>query len=269
MKKFLIPALIFLVIVGVLAFGLWSRGKKETTQNNVKQPVVREVPLEQRPFISLTPDTRAESMVLYLSNLSGISSFDYALKYSSNGVQRGVIGSGVTLESGKKEYDKKLSLGSESKGVYTYDKNVESGEFDLTLRSGEDDSLEFSANFHLQKGDVVSPLTAKDGKFRFEISSKGLVGQPYVVTMMTVGLPAPITDKKIESNPYGVFASNNGVRMGKVVFSTMGLSSSSYSIGIFDVLNSKWNFVPGNIDSSNKTVSVEASSSGSFILVSD
>jgi hypothetical protein len=122
--------LLFVLIVGVLIF----KSVKGKTQTNDDDTVVAEIPVDQRPFVSLTPTSDGHYLNFVVKDLKvkGAVSMDYLLVYStSNGGQQGVPGT-IQLNG---DVDKKLLLGSESSGKFRYDTGVTGGTMTLRFRN--------------------------------------------------------------------------------------------------------------------------------------
>lgn len=209
-----------LLIIGVVLFllGFWFfflKDKKTVTPVAPAVPTetpVVEIPLEQRPYVTLTPRTDGKEFTLEISRIQGIKTVEYELTYMTEGLSQGVIGS-VEVEN-KEMISQKLLLGSCSRNVCRYHEGVEKGTLTLRLRQAGGTS-KFSSDFHLLRGG--QDLSSIDGQFIF--SGKTSAGSYYLV-MSTIGLPSPITGQ-VTSGPYGIFTSGLGkVSGGKVTFTS-------------------------------------------------
>lgn len=205
----------FLPIFGIVALGLalivggvwfFTRSKKEVAPGGGKRPgvqeqVVKELPIEKRPFVSLTPRADGHEFHLIISNIpSGTESVEYELVYKvASGVTQGVPGT-VKL-SGKSSIERDLLLGTCSSGKCRYDEGVENGTFTLRLRDSDGKLItKLETDFHLQQDG--KGLISSDGKF--VISSSGLGKGAFYLTMNTFGLPGKAPGKVV-SGPYGAF----------------------------------------------------------------
>lgn len=161
MKKYLPVILIgvgLLVLVG--AFLAVKNNKSNSTV--VDEETVKEIPVSERPFVSLTPSSDGYYLKLSISQVKvkNAASLDYELLYSlADGRTQGVPGT-VKLTGG--DIIKDLLLGSESNGKFRYDEGVEGGT--LTIR------------FRDTKGKLLGKLSTK---FTFSGSQK----QGFSVTM--------------------------------------------------------------------------------------
>ena len=217
MKKNLTIVLIVIAVL-LIAIGaiLMMRGKKttETFNNNQQnQQTTLETPLEDRPYVSLTPRADGKEFTLDITRIKNTQTIEYELVYDSQGLSRGVIGS-VDLK-GEDKVQRKLLLGSCSKNVCKYDEGVEQGTLTLRFR-GSDGTRKFTVDFHLQQGG--KELTSLDDKFK--LAGKFSTSTFYLI-MSTIGLPEKI-DSKIVGGPYGIFTA--GSTLAKNLTLTMGLT---------------------------------------------
>jgi len=243
MKKIFPIVVVLLVVVGG---AIWFFGfKNKKTSESVATPTpaekeITEIPLEKRPYVSLTPRADGKEFTLDIGRIENTETVEYELVYLSQGISRGVIGS-VNL-SGEKSISRKLLLGSCSRNVCKYDEGVEQGTLTMRFR-GPNGTSKFTTDFHLQKG--TGPLTSVDGKF--ELDGKFSTTSFYL-TMNTVGLPG-IIDKTVADGPYGVFTSgsstikNGTVKLGPQVYfwngSTWQVVENSVSqLGVFVAVSS-------------------------------
>lgn len=207
MKKNL--PIILLVLAGVLILvggGLWlTRGKGgagKATPTPTPEKIISEVPLAERPYVSLTPRADGRELTLKITNIKNANSLEYELAYLSNDLSRGVIGS-VDLK-GETSLTRPLLLGSCSKNTCKYDENVTEGNLVLRFR-GPAGVEKFTSDFHLQKGGTE--LSSLDGFFK---ATAKLPAGTYFVTMATVGLPAPVAGAVL-GQPYGIFSAGSQV----------------------------------------------------------
>jgi hypothetical protein len=204
MKKF-VPLVLLVIGVGVLAFAFFlSKGKKESTSTKPEdESVVKEVPFEKRPVVSLTPSADGHWLTLKIEQIKiNAASLDYDLIYDlSDDRQQGVPGT-IKLE-GKNEVSEDLLLGSESSGKFRYDEGVEKGTLTFKFRdSGGKLVAKMSTDFNLTE--KPKELKSLDGKLTFTLDSQPKQG--FFVVINTLG----VTDAKItsvKSGPYGVFTS--------------------------------------------------------------
>lgn len=179
--------------------------KKEITP---KEEVLKELPIEERPFVSLTPRVDGHEFHLTISNIpSGAESIEYELVYKvASGVTQGVPGT-VKL-SGKTSIERDLLLGTCSSGKCRYDEGVEKGTFTIRLRDDDGKLItKLETEFRLQKGG--QKLTSIDGKF--SLTSAITSSKDFYLIMETFGLPKEAPGK-VTSGPYGVFSQAKNVK---------------------------------------------------------
>ncbi len=184
-----------------------------------EEEVVRELPQDQWPVVSLVPtsDPSIPNSLGHLldfkvqkMNVPGAATMDYLLVYTtSNGGQQGVPG---TIQLTGADVDKNLLLGSESSGKFRFDAGVSQGTITITFRNSTGKSLgKLSSDFHLQSDEKV--LTSVDGKFNYTLdkAAKGV----FFVTMPTFVQPADAASLVVWRDGYGVFASDGKPHSGK------------------------------------------------------
>ncbi len=235
--------LIFLVVIlgivtsgGVFWFVKGVTQKPTTGIGSKEQEVLRELPLAEKPFASLTPRTDGHEFKLAVSKIpAGTDTFEYELVYkNSDGVTQGVPGS-VKLK-GATTLERNLLLGSCSSGKCKYDEGVEKGTLTLRLRNADGELIsKLETDFHLQQG---GPLSSSDGNFK--LTSSSLSAKTFYLTMGTFGLPMS-APAGASSGPYGVFTSGNTTVVGMV---TLGSGT------IYDWNGSKWAMLEGGKTSS-------------------
>ena len=215
MKKYW-PVVLFLV--GILVLGgvyfLVIRGRGESVED--EDASVPELPLEMRPFTSLTPSEDGHWLKLIIKEIKveGAASLDYELLYKvGDGRTQGVPGN-VKISGSSIERD--LLLGSESSGKFRYDEGVQEGSLTLRFRNDKGKLVgKLSTDFHLQTGAIE--LTSLDGVFSYILNT--VPKSTFFVTMSTFGLPGEAGLPAValaEAGPYGVFASSSSKFPGSV-----------------------------------------------------
>lgn len=156
MKKYL--PLILLGVGLVVLVGAFIFIKKSKTPEVVEEEeIVKEIPVGERPMVSLVPSGDGHYLKLTISqiNVQGASSMDYELLYNlPDGRTQGVPG---TIKLDGKDIVKDLLLGSESNKKFRYDEGVEGGS--VTLR------------FRNSKGKLIGKLSTE---FKMTSSKKGV-----------------------------------------------------------------------------------------------
>ncbi len=207
MKK---PALIITIVVVILALiGIvWFMNKS----NNQNVPVDEEpavelpinvLPLSERPFITLSPDSTGRSLDIALSGAPTDGEMEYEMIYSASGKQEGALGS-IFLGSEKQPIVKSILLGSKSGGgKITYHEGVTGGSITVTYA---DTRLKESWNYlHFNPEDPS--ISSTDVRFSVDLPKTALKKDSVIITMKTfgyekVGLPE---SAKVVSGPYGYF----------------------------------------------------------------
>ncbi|MAG59694.1 hypothetical protein CMO96_02815 [Candidatus Woesebacteria bacterium] len=201
------PLLILIIVVlGLATAGgaFWFLGgsrEDSSKEEAMEEKVSDELPMEDRPFVSLTPTSDGHEFSLSVSGIPrGLESLEYELVYKvSSGITQGVPGS-VKLK-GKRSITRDLLLGTCSSGKCRYDKGVKDGTFTLRLRDDDGKLVaKFETDFHLRQGG--KELSSADGGF--SVSSKDLSRSAFYITMGTFGVPKDAPGEVTEG-PYGVF----------------------------------------------------------------
>lgn len=193
------------IVVGAVWFFLFR--SKPAEQQTVVEETVKELPLEQRPYITLTPTTDGHTLHFTISNItSGASAIDYELGYkTADGVNEGVTGY-IKLK-GERQIDRDLLLGSCSSGKCRYHEGVELGTITIKLQDSNGKLMgQAISDFHLQNS--VSELTLP--KAGFSATLGGTMKKGYAITMGTLGLPGKAPGS-VMAGPVGVFASDKSV----------------------------------------------------------
>ena len=233
MKRFL-PIFLFLigiaVFVGVFIF-LKGRGKEEAVVE--EETTLREILLDERPVVSLTPSSDGHWLKLVIEKIViSADSLDYELLYKlSDGRTQGVPGT-IKLD-GQKEIERDLLLGSESSGKFRYDEGVENGTLSIRFRDEKGKLIaKFSTEFRLQSN--TKSLSSTDGNFIYSLNKSS---KAFFVTMQTFGVPES-PPGEFADGPYGVFSSSEAINPGEIEFS---------SGAVFRWSGTEWMFLEHNI----------------------
>lgn len=194
------------IVVAIIAgvFFIKKTGPKTVTppvEEEVDLPI-NTIPIEQRPFITLSPDESGRSLDLYVAGAPTEGELEYELVYQTVEVQEGVFGR-LDLETEKQPVVKSLLLGSKSAGgKVTYHEGVSGGTVTVTYGS-----TRLKESFNYLKFDPKDPtLLSTDGRFVATLTKTSLKEGARVLTMKTfgyqkVGLPA---NAKILAGPYHI-----------------------------------------------------------------
>lgn len=156
MKKYL-PFILLLagILIAMAAITVMKKGNSSKSNIANEEETVREVPMNQRPFISLTPSSDGHWLKLKIEQIKveGAKSLDYELLYSlPDGRTQGVPG---TVQLTGEDIVRDLLLGSESSGKFRYDEGVNNGTLTIRFRDVKGKLVgKFSTEFTLtpQKG---------------------------------------------------------------------------------------------------------------------
>ena len=255
-KLLLIVGIVLLVLLIPVFFLIKSKGKKvQTPVEEASTQTLIETPLEERPFVTLTPTSDGKKLIMSVSRIKNAQKIEYELTYLSQGLSRGVIGSVDASELENKS--RELLLGSCSKNTCVYDVGVEQGTLTLRFRDGTA-VRKFSSDFVLKQG--VDKLVSSDGKFTFE---KKAMPKSFYIVMSTIGLPSDVTGKVV-SAPYGVFAESSKSVIGATV--TISLDEQDSQAKLFFWNSEKWVNEEKGLKIVEKTISASVDALGTFVV---
>lgn len=201
MKKSLV-VLIVLVLLGLGLFAL-KRSKNPAVKPAVttEEPElpVNTIPLEERPFITLSPDESGRNLIMSVSGAPTIGDLEYELVYNAADKQEGVFGR-LDLNLEKQPIKKTLLLGSKSGGgKVTYHEGVTGGSMTATYGSTK---LKEQWNFlHFDPSDPE--VSSTDVRFGATLPKTALKKGQVVIVMKSFGLPGPVTNKVV-AGPYAL-----------------------------------------------------------------
>lgn len=198
MKK---PAI--LIAIGlVLVIGIFviSKMNKKSPQTQEEQQVdlpVNAIPVEERPFITLSPDITGRNVAFRVTGAPADGQMEYEMVYNAGDKQEGVFGR-LDLASEKQPVEKSLLLGSKSGGgKVTYHEGITGGS--LTVTYGDTKLKEV---FNFLRFDPADPaVSSSDARFSVTIPKTGLKKDNVVIVMKPFGLPAKL-EGKLVAGPY-------------------------------------------------------------------
>lgn len=216
MKKYLPIAL--LLVGAFVVVGAYFVVIKKPAETIDEEAQLVEIPIADRPIVSLTPTADGHWLVLNISKLSPVidkyesSKLEYELLYNlPDGRTQGVPGS-ITLSDDIGDIEKELLLGSESSGKFRYDEGVERGTITLKFRNDKGKLIsKLSSEFNLQSD--TDELASVDGNFSYKLEDEN---ENYFVTMKTMGIPGESPD--VPQEPCGIFSSSKDEVPGEVVY---------------------------------------------------
>ncbi len=212
MKKYLPLLLLFLgliVVFGVYYLVIKGKGEKEIVDD---ESALQEVPLNERPVVTLTPTKDGHWLKLKIEKIViKAESLDYELLYKlPDGRTQGVPGT-VPLED-QELIEKELLLGSESSGHYRFDEGVEKGTLTLRFRNSKGKLVaKFATEFSLLESE--EELSTTDGKF--SVTLEEVPEDEFFLLMETIGIPGS-PPANILSGPYGIYSSSQVKNPGEI-----------------------------------------------------
>lgn len=208
MKKSIIIFVSFICFVGLISL-FWLKTKKSSVpvaDNTQIDLPINTIPLEERPFITLSPDSTGRSLDIAIDGAPKEGNMEYEMIYNASGKQEGALGS-IFLGSEKQPIVKSILLGSKSGGgKVTYHEGVTGGSITLTYKE-----TRLKESWNYLKFDPENPtLSSTDGRFSVTLGKTSLKKDSVVITMKTFGLPAVASAKegypgKVIVGPYGYF----------------------------------------------------------------
>lgn len=208
MNKKLIGFLVLgLVVIGLLVY-IFSGKSKDTTkvveeESTIDLPI-NVLPLAERPFITLAPDSTGRSLDISVSGAPTSGDMEYEMVYNASGKQEGALGS-IFLGSEKQPITKSILLGSKSGGgKITYHEGVTGGSITLTYN---DTRLKESWNYlHFNHEDPS--ISTTDAKLSVTFPKTALKKDSVIITMknfgyLKTGLPE---NAKVIAGPYSYYA---------------------------------------------------------------
>jgi len=258
MKKnrlLIISVLIAIVLLG--GFLWWRRRAQPVGPTPEPEGRLIETPFEERPYITLIPSQDGHWLTLNIERIRHGKTLEYELIYNTaSGVTQGSTNT-VDLK-GESSYNKRILLGTESRGHYRYDEGVTQGTLTLRLRSDEG-VRKFVSEFHLQQGE--DKLTSIDNNFSF---AGNFSPTTFYLTMLTVGLPGEV-EGEVVGGPYGTFTTGGEtIKNGTI---TLTLTEESPTAKLFSWTATGWQEESEGFETDGKVVSAEVESLATFIAV--
>lgn len=208
MKKSTLAIVIGLSLVVIIGIVMMVTKRKDgagpvVEETEIDLPI-NTIPLEDRPVITLRPDSTGRSLDISLSQAPSEGELEYEMIYNASGKQEGALGS-IFLGSEKQPIVKSILLGSKSGGgKITYHEGVTGGS--ITVTYGETRLKESWNYLHFDPTDPV--ISSTDAKFHVALAKTALKKDAVIITMKTfgyekAGLPA---ETSVKAGPYGYFA---------------------------------------------------------------
>lgn len=197
----LVGVVILLIIGGFFAYQRFIASK-------ASQQVVEEVDLPfdaEGPYALLLPRRDGNALILHIKRTASYDSISYELAYTSEGIDRGVMGT-IKTDDHKGEYEQEILFGTCSKNVCKYDKDVENGTLTLHIRKGNL-AYRMITQWHLQKPDLaLGVLTSGDGHLTYKLNSPAgeLSLLKFIIINDLSGAPKLPDGKVVVGKVYGI-----------------------------------------------------------------
>jgi len=264
MKKTQLYLVIGLVLVAVIAGFFFLKNKKTaapeastTPQRKVEQ--INQLPIKDRPFVTLTPRADGKEVTLSLDNVKDASKVEYEMEYTAGAMLQGVFGT-IDFSQEVPPVEKQLLFGSCSKGKCKYDDNVTGGS--LTLRFEGDDPYVLKSDFNLQlMSEREGVFTSKDAKASLDVGTS-LSDSTYMIIHNTMGLPASL-EGEVVAGPYAFLTAANS----KLTKATLTIKSKDDLIGtkLMFYTGTAWTELTSTVVEGE--ISAPVTSLGTFVLV--
>lgn len=264
--------LILLVLISTLILGSFFAYQKLKFGESGKQEIVPEIDLTfdpEGPYALLFPRRDGNALILNIKRTASYDAISYELAYSSEGIDRGVMGT-INTQEKRGEYEQEILFGTCSKNVCKYDKEVENGTLTLHIKKGKQ-AFRMVTLWHLQKPDVaLGALSSGDFHFLYKIDSGvfDLTLLKYTIINDLTGAPKLPNEKMMVGKVYAV-----GVPIAKTLpAGTVSIelaedpSPASY-IARFDEVKNQWVSYPTKIVDGKLVALVDGG--GIFAILTD
>lgn len=197
-------AVVLVILAGLILYFKKSDSRAPQVADDAPLDLpINTLPLAERPFITLSPDSTGRSLDISLSGAPNEGELEYELIYNASGKQEGALGS-IFLGSEKQPIVKSILLGSKSGGgKITYHEGVTGGSITVTY---DQTRLKESWNYlHFNPEDPT--FSSTDVRFSLTLTKTALKKDAVIITMKTFGYPkVGLADgAKVVAGPYGYF----------------------------------------------------------------
>ena len=265
-NKKLVISLVLIAIISALVVLVIRKNSSDptpTTPPAVSLPI-NTIPVSERPYLTLTPDSSGRSLQLSLSNTEIKEVMEYELVYQAGTKQEGVFGR-LNLSTETLPIEKDLLLGSRSAGgKTTYHEDVTGGSLTLTYGTTK---LKESFNFlRFTSSDPV--YSSPDARFSVELAPTALAKDKVVVTMKSFGLPSELPQgTTLIAGPYSYHTASTVKGKGTVSIRLPAGEHINPTIYEYDAVSSDWTLLATKL--SEDTVTATPVSGNTFIVTSD
>lgn len=256
--KILIAALLIIATLGVYFLVIRKPGKKHQKPTPTPKTTlpINTIPVKERPFVTLTPDSSGHRLTLYLDQATEKTLIEYELVYQSGDKQEGAFGR-VNLAKEIQPVEKELLLGSKSAGgSVTYHEDITGGSLTLTYND-----IKLKEDFNFTPFNPEEPtFSTKDTRFEATYAAGALREGSIAVLMKTFGLPEEL-EGEILAGPYAVLTASN-ISPAEVSFK---LSNSEGDLKLLEYTGSSWQ----ELDFSLKDSTLNAEPTANIFVVTN
>ncbi|MDO8498815.1 MAG: hypothetical protein Q7S44_03445 [bacterium] len=253
--------LILVFIIALLLAGSFEAYQRITTNRSVQ--TLEEVDLAfdaEGPYALLFPRRDGNALVLNIKRTASYDSISYELAYTSEGIDRGVMGN-IDTKQKKGEYDQEILFGTCSKNVCKYDKGVENGTLTLHIKKGNK-AYRMNTQWHLQQPDLaLGVLSSGDRHLNYKIASgsSDLSLIKYTIINDLSGAPKLPDGKTVLGKVYAVNSpESKTLPSGTVTIELAENPPTESKIAKFDEVRAKWVEYETKILESTMTASVDS-----------
>ncbi len=261
-KKILIPAviaLLVLVIGGVFVFSKIGKSTPaaDTTPTKKSAPEqVNTIPVAERPFIQIHPESDGRNVTLTVVSLKkSASETEYELEYQAGTLLQGAFGK-LSLESLPSSI--KILLGSCSAGgACTYHTDIQGGT--LLTRYADETKYALKSDWRYFDNTTKSAeVASKDAKF--QLTSPELAKQRYSIVFNTPGYPEGL-EGAVVSEIYALETSSALKGTGDLTIRAN--QDGATHVAVWD--GAEWSYVTATVD--GKTITTEVPLAVAYLAV--
>ncbi len=203
-KKIILSiSLILILIISLIIFFKSKKSSNQKPQAISHKPnevlAVNTIPVEKRPYVTLTPDSTGHNLFLFLDRPQTQSPLEYELVYNAANKEEGAFG---RLDPDQVPLTKKILLGSKSAGgAVTYHEGITGGYLTLTY-----DQIKLKEDFNFFHFDPQNEAgySSVDARFTAYFQPKQLAKNSVILIMKSFGLPKALPAGKLVAGPYYV-----------------------------------------------------------------
>jgi len=231
-------------------------------KGGVTEPV-NEIPIKERPFVTITPRADGREVSLSVGKLSEAKTVEYELEYQAGTLLQGAFGK-IDFSTEQPPVVRKILLGSCSAGgKCSYHENVNGGTLLLRYKNGKTTALKGEWNFQIA-GKQKGHFNSRDAKFTFDIGERDLPSQTFVIVIQTMGLPGPI-DGEVVGGPYAVILPLGTALPGGKRYNISLRISTDQNAKLYAFLEGKW--IPMETKQEEKNLTAKADKPTTFVAI--